>query len=67
MAHRQTYLARPDPILTLEEAYWRVMSTLTEVDDFIFTRTAAGFITHHQQFKAEDPATTSDGNLRKPV
>ena len=54
MAHRQTYLPGPDPILTLEEAYWQVMSTLTEVDDFIHTCTTAGFVTCNQRFKAED-------------
>ena len=64
MAHRQNYLAGPDPILTLEEAYWRVMLTLTEIDDFIFTHTAAGFITRDQRFKAEDLyRTLTDQNV----
>ena len=61
MAHRQTYLAEPDPILTLEEAYWQVMSTLTEVDDFIHTCAAAGFVTCDQLFQAEDLHRTLSG------
>ena len=65
MAHRQTYLASPNPTQILEEAYWSIMSTLSEIDDFIFTRSAAGFITRDQQFQAEDlHRTLTDQNVR---
>ena len=65
MAHRQTYLAGPNPTQILEEAYYSIMSTLSEIDDFIFTRSAAGFITRDQQFQAEDlHRTLTDQNVR---
>ena len=35
MAHQQTNLALSRQILTLEEAYWRVMSKIIEVEDFL--------------------------------
>ena len=54
MAHRQKYLAGADPILTLEEAYWQVMSTLTKVDDLTYTCTVAGIITSNQRLEADN-------------
>ena len=49
MAHQQTNLAAPDPILTLEEAYWKVMTTLTEVEDFVIQCKAIRYVTREQQ------------------
>ena len=54
MARRQTFLAGTTPLLTLEEAYWQVMSKLTEVDDFVYEHKTAGFITQEQRSKAEN-------------
>ena len=48
----QTNLAGPGPILTLEEAYWRVMSKITEVEDFLHRHTTVGSITYGQRIKA---------------
>ena len=52
MAHRQTYLAAPDPIPTLEEAYWKVMTTLTEVEDFVIQCKAVDHVTHELRREA---------------
>ena len=48
MAHRQKYLAGGYPVITLEEAYWKVMSTITKVDDLTYICTDAGFTTSNQ-------------------
>ena len=52
MAHQQTNLTGPGPLLTLEEAYWRVMSKITEVEDFLQWHTTVGSITYGQRIKA---------------
>ena len=54
MAHRQKYLAGERPEITLEEAYWKVMSTITKVNDLTYTCTEAGITTLHQRLEAED-------------
>ena len=54
MAHRQTYLAGGQPAITLEEAYWKVMSTITKVNDLTDTCTEAGITTLHQRLEAEN-------------
>ena len=54
MAHRQKYLAGEHHALSLEEAYWRVMSKITEVDDFTYTCNKAGFTTSHQRREADN-------------
>ena len=54
MAHRQKYLAGEHRALSLEEAYWRVMSKLTEVDDFTYVCNKAGFTTSHQRREADN-------------
>ena len=54
MAHRQKYLAGENPALTLEEAYWRVMSTITRVDDLTYKCTDAGFTTSNQRLEADN-------------
>ena len=54
MAHRQKYLAGKNPALTLEEAYWRVISTITEVNDLTYICTKAGFTTSNQQLEADN-------------
>ena len=53
MAHQQTTFADPDPILTLEEAYWKVMATLTEVEDFVTQCKAVGYVTRSQRCEAD--------------
>jgi hypothetical protein len=54
MAHRQKYLAGGHPAITLEEAYWKVMSTITKVNDLTYTCTEAGITTLHQRLEAEN-------------
>ena len=54
MAHRQKYLAGENPALTLEEAYWRVISTITEVDDLTYVCTTTGFTTPNQRLEADN-------------
>ena len=54
MEHQQTNLADPDPILTLEEAYWKVMTTLTEVEDFVKQCKAIGYVTREQRCEADN-------------
>ena len=54
MAHRQKYLAGGNPALTLEEAYWEVMSTITRVDDLTYECTDAGFTTTNQRLEADN-------------
>ena len=54
MAHRQKYLAGEHHALSLEEAYWRVMSKITEVDDFTYVCNKAGFTTSHQRREADN-------------
>ena len=54
MAHRQKYLAGENPALTLEEAYWKVMSTITRVDDLTYKCTDAGFTTSSQRLEADN-------------
>ena len=54
MAHRQKYLAGKQPAITLEEAYWEVMSTITKVNDLTYTCTEAGITTLHQRREAEN-------------
>ena len=54
MAHQQKYLAGEHYALTLEEAYWRVISIITEVDDFTYVCNKAGFTTSHQRREADN-------------
>ena len=54
MAHRQKYLAGGQPAITLEEAYWKVMSTITKVNDLTDTCTKVGITTLHQRLEAEN-------------
>ena len=54
MAHRQKYLAGGYPVITLEEAYWKVMSTITKVNDLIRTCIENGITTLEQRLEAEN-------------
>ena len=54
MAHRQKYLAGDKYALTLEEAYWKVISTITEVDDLTYVCTTTGFTTPNQRLEADN-------------
>ena len=54
MAHRQKYLAGENPALTLEEAYWKVISTITKVDDLTHICTDAGVTTSNQRLEADN-------------
>ena len=54
MAHRQKYLAGGQPAITLEEAYWKVMSTITKVNDLTTTCIEDGITTLHQRLEAEN-------------
>ena len=54
MAHRQKYLAGGYPVITLEEAYWKVMSTITKVNDLTRTCTEDGITTLKQRLEAEN-------------
>ena len=53
MAQSATNLRTPDPLLTLEEASWKVMATLTEVEDFITQCKAVGHVTRDQRYEAD--------------
>ena len=53
MAQSATNLRTPDPLLTLEEAYWKVMATLTEVEDFITQCKAVGHVTRDRRYEAD--------------
>ena len=59
MAHRQKYLAGENPALTLEEAYWKVISTITKVDDLTYICTDAGVTTLNQRLEADNLHYTS--------
>ena len=54
MAHRQKYLAGGYPVITLEEAYWKVMSTITKVNDLIRTCVENRITTLEQRLEAEN-------------
>ena len=54
MAHLQKYLAGRHPAITLEEAYWKVMSIITKVNDLTYTCTNAGVTTLNQQLEADN-------------
>ena len=54
MAHRQKYLTGRQPAITLEEAYWKVMSTITKVNDLTTTCIEDGITTLHQRLEAEN-------------
>ena len=53
MAQSANDLRTPDPILTLEEASWKVMATLTEVEDFVTQCKAVGYVTRNQRCEAD--------------
>ena len=54
MAHRQKYLAGGYPVITLEEAYWKAMSTITKVNDLTRTCVENGITTLKQRLEAEN-------------
>ena len=54
MVHRQKYLAGGNPALTMEEAYLRVMLTITRVDDLTYECTDARFTTTNQRLEADN-------------